>query len=185
MLTRTQPVPGAPRWAVVAAWLTILCVLPSGIWRTLVGLGVDLGWSQAHLDLEHIPGSGTGYVLYLTVASLGAAGLTLGLVQPWGEVFPRWTPVLGGRRVPLALATGIAILGVTGTAYLVVGSIVNWSAVSGFGDRPRSGWARLMAACYLPATLWPVLLLAVTAAYVVRRARNLTGRRPARRRTHR
>ena len=30
--------------------------------------------------------------------------LTLGLVQRWGEVFPRWIPFLAGKRVPPALA---------------------------------------------------------------------------------
>lgn len=39
--------------------------------------------------------------------SLGAwAGfvLTLGLIRPWGETFPRWLPVIAGRPVPVALA---------------------------------------------------------------------------------
>ncbi|MFD2026501.1 hypothetical protein [Promicromonospora aerolata] len=30
--------------------------------------------------------------------------LTLGLIRPWGEVFPRWMPGLAGRRVPIAAA---------------------------------------------------------------------------------
>jgi hypothetical protein len=30
--------------------------------------------------------------------------LTLGLIRPWGEVFPRWMPGLAGRRVPIATA---------------------------------------------------------------------------------
>jgi hypothetical protein len=60
---------------------------------------------------------------------------------------------------------GALIVGV-----LVVLSVAHWSAVSGFADRPTSGWALLMVACYLPATLWPPLLLAVMVAYVRRRA---------------
>jgi hypothetical protein len=30
--------------------------------------------------------------------------LTLGLIRPWGEVFPRWMPGLAGRRVPITAA---------------------------------------------------------------------------------
>jgi hypothetical protein len=30
--------------------------------------------------------------------------LTIGLIRPWGEVFPRWMPGLAGRRVPIAAA---------------------------------------------------------------------------------
>jgi hypothetical protein len=30
--------------------------------------------------------------------------LTIGLIRPWGEVFPRWMPGLAGRRVPVAAA---------------------------------------------------------------------------------
>ncbi|HIT75360.1 MAG TPA: hypothetical protein IAA98_07240 [Candidatus Avipropionibacterium avicola] len=39
--------------------------------------------------------------------SLGAwwgAILTVGLIRPWGEVVPRWLPVIGGRTVPPAAA---------------------------------------------------------------------------------
>ena len=36
-------------------------------------------------------------------AWIGVA-LTLGLIRPWGEIFPRWVPGLAGRRVPIAAA---------------------------------------------------------------------------------
>jgi hypothetical protein len=38
------------------------------------------------------------------VVDLAGAFLTLGLVQRWGEVFPRWVPFLSGKRVPPAMA---------------------------------------------------------------------------------
>ena len=75
--------PGTPRWAVAAAYATVASVLPAGIWRTLVGVGVELGWTEEHLRLERIPGYGTLYVITLTVLSIGCAALTLGLVYPW------------------------------------------------------------------------------------------------------
>lgn len=54
--------------------------------------------------------------LWGLVLSSGAwcgALLTMGLVRPWGEVFPRWFPVIGGRRVPVAVAAvpGFAVAG--------------------------------------------------------------------------
>lgn len=162
-------VEGTPRWAVVCAWATVACVMPSSLWRVLVGLGVPLGWSDKHLALERIPGFGTAYVITLSVLSVAAASLTLGLVQSWGEVLPRWIPALGGRRVPVWFAIVVALVGAAAVTQLVVTSIVNWSAVSGFAERPTSGWAVLMLGCYLPATLWPVLLLVTLAAYVRRR----------------
>lgn len=160
---------GTPRWAVACAGATVLCVVPSSVWRVLVGIGVPLGWSDEHLALERIPGFGTFYVISLSVASVGAAALTLGLVQRWGEVFPRWIPGLGGRRVALWFPVVAVLVGAAAVAQLVVTSIVHWSSVSGFADRPSSAWAILQLACYLPATLWPLLLLATLVAYVRRR----------------
>lgn len=164
-----RPVPGTPRWAVVCAWATVACVLPSSAWRTAVGLGIPLGWSRAHLLLERIPGYGTFYVIWLSVASIAAAALTLGLVYPWGEHVPTRIPVLGGRSLPVWLVTATAVVGALSITGIVGLSIAHWSNVSGFSDRPTSGWALFMVACYAPATLWPPLLLATTAAYSRRR----------------
>ena len=50
----------------------------------------------------------------------------LGLVQRWGEVFPRWSFGLAGRRVPIALAVIPASLV---SVLLVVGGIAIWSGL--------------------------------------------------------
>ena len=163
-----HPVPGTPRWAVICAWVTVASVLPSCAWRTAVGLGVPLGWSEAHLRLEHIPGDGTSYVVRLSGATIVAAALTLGLVYRWGGQVPARVPLLGGRRLPLWPVAAVAVAGVIVVSGIVGLSIAHWSSVSGFSDRPTSGWALLMAACYAPALLWPSLLLAVTLAYIRR-----------------
>jgi hypothetical protein len=168
-VTWTGPVNGTPRWALTCAWATPISVIPSGLWRTMVGFGVPLGWTPAHLRLEQIPGFGTVYVLVLTLVSTAAAALTLGLVYPWGERLPGWVPLVSGRRVPVRLPIILAVSGAAIVTYLIVLSIINWSHVSGFADNPRSGWATLMVACYLPAALWPPLLLAVTYSYARRR----------------
>lgn len=153
----------------VCAWTTVACVLPSSAWRTAVGLGVPLGWSQSQLQLQRIPGYGTFYVIGLSAASIAATALTLGLVYRWGEQIPSRIPLLGGRRLPVWLVAALAVAGAAIVAGIVGLSIAHWSSVSGFSDRPTSGWARLMAACYAPAVLWSPLLLVTTLAYIRRR----------------
>ncbi|MBV6700606.1 hypothetical protein KV557_26500 [Kitasatospora aureofaciens] len=72
----------------------------SGLWLTLESWGID----------------GT--------ALLAALGVFLlwGLVRPWGQVFPRWTLPLSGRRVPRWLPLVPALLGAgTLAPYGVVG----------------------------------------------------------------
>ncbi len=164
-----HPVPGTPRWAVICAWVTLASVLPSCAWRTAVGLGVPLGWSEAHLRLEHIPGDGTFYVIRLSGVTIAAAALTLGLVYQWGERVPTGVPLLGGRRLPVWPVAAVAVAGAIVVSGIVGLSIAHWSSVSGFSDRPMSAWALLMAACYAPTLLWPPLLLTVTLAYLRRR----------------
>lgn len=42
--------------------------------------------------------------LLLSGGAWAGFALTLGLIRPWGEVFPRWVPGLAGRPVPIAAA---------------------------------------------------------------------------------
>jgi hypothetical protein len=165
-----EPVAGTPRWAVVAAWATVWCVIPSSVWRSVAGFGVPLGMSDEWRELQRIPGPGTVYVLSLSVLSIALASLTLGLVHPWGERIPARLPVIGGRRPPTWLVVGSAMTGAVLLAAIVVLSAVNWDVVIGGAGRPAPAWELLATACYLPAALWPVLLTAVTVAYARRRA---------------
>jgi hypothetical protein len=65
----------------------------------------------------------------LSLANFGLVGaiLMLGLVQRWGEVFPRWMIGLAGRRVPIALALVPASLA---SVLLIVGGIAIWSGLA-------------------------------------------------------
>jgi hypothetical protein len=65
---------------------------------------------------------------FLGTFTLVGAVLMLGLVQRWGEVFPRWMIGLAGRRVPIALAVIPASLA---SVLLVVGGITIWSDLAG------------------------------------------------------
>jgi hypothetical protein len=81
--------------------------------------------------------------------------LLLGLVRPWGMVFPRWTLVLAGRRVPRFLplspvwlvAPTLALYGTAGPVYALAGGADFWGLVGAaslaFGGY---GWALLVAA---------------------------------------
>ena len=65
--------------------------------------GIPLGIEPAFL--QQMQNTGLVYA-GLGLASMALLGvlLTLGLIQRWGSVFPRWIPFLGGRRVPVLLA---------------------------------------------------------------------------------
>lgn len=148
---------------------------PSAIWRTAVGVGIDLGWSSDQLNRQEMPGPGTVYVIVLSLLSLGGAGLTLRLVQLEGDRLPEWAPVFGGRRLPAAAVVSASVMGVGFVGWIGVMSVRNWDRVNGFADQPGSRWALLMAACYAPALLWGPLLLAVTANYARRNPRRVRG----------
>jgi len=173
MTTNTVPL-AAPavsrppaRWTVVVAHAIPLLVLPSSIWRILLGSGVAMGVSRASLEAEDMPGWGTVGVVLLSLASEGAALLSLGLVRPWGEVFPRWVPVLHGRTVPRLFVVLLASAG-----GLVLTAL--WAyAIFGLHEAELfqgAGWRLLLYVCYSPLLLWGPLLLVLTAAYWVRRS---------------
>jgi hypothetical protein len=137
---------------------------------------VDLG---SALGSSGLPGVPLGvYVILLSVVSELLAFTAVGLVSRWGEVFPRWIPVLRGRRVPVLFAVVPAALGAA-----VLTLLWTWMAVSmslglridgspqgaaspvSFGD-----WKGLLAvAAYAPLLLWGPLLGAVTISYWRRR----------------
>jgi hypothetical protein len=71
-------------------------VLPHLLWALHVPFGVRPGATD---DVG--PG---GTMLFLVAAPAVGALLTVGLVRRWGQAFPRWLPVVGGRRVPRPLA---------------------------------------------------------------------------------
>ncbi|WP_266412111.1 hypothetical protein [Streptomyces sp. NBC_01285] len=118
----------------------------SGIWLTLESWGLD------------------GTVL---LAALGVF-LLWGLVRPWGQVFPRWTPWLRGRRVPRWLplapafvgAATLAPYGVFGIGYaaLCTAGVVTMRR----GDFHSSGDALLVA--WIGMAAFAVYGAALTAA---------------------
>ncbi|MEU3842734.1 hypothetical protein AB0E88_22205 [Streptomyces sp. NPDC028635] len=70
------------------------------------------------------------------LAALAGVFLLLGLLYRWGQVFPRWTPVLSGRRVPRLLPLIPAWL--TGIPLTMYGAVLTVMApLIGVGVLPR------------------------------------------------
>ncbi|MFV2178400.1 hypothetical protein ACFHW2_08610 [Actinomadura sp. LOL_016] len=167
------PAPGVPRWARTAALAIPLTVLPSGLWRLPLAFGQTMGFDEAAPPAERV------YVVFLSVFSELVAFTAVGLVATWGERFPRWIPVLRGRRVPPLAAVIPAALGAVVLTLLWTYSFVGqFTGVTLQGEplpadfpTQKGGWeAAVFYACYLPLLLWGPLLAAVTYAYHRRRA---------------
>ncbi|MFI0446913.1 hypothetical protein [Actinomadura sp. 6N118] len=161
-----------PRWAVWAAHAAALAAIPSGLWRLPMAWGTSMGFDQDFMDALQAPGWGSVYVIVLGVLTEVFAFLTLGLVQPWGETWPRWVPFVGGRRIrPLAVVVPAA-LGVAAVMLYNVGYI--YTAFFAGADQPKGAALWLMNACYAPMLAWPPLLAAVTVHYWRRRKADAT-----------
>jgi hypothetical protein len=113
----------AAGWGRIAVYVSIVAPFFYALTRFAWALGFPLGMSAEHLRRGQERGI---WISGLFLATFGLVGvvLTLGLVQRWGEVFPRWMIGLAGRRVPIALAVVPASLV---SVLLVVGGIVIWS----------------------------------------------------------
>ena len=161
--------PAAPRWARLAAVLAVLTTIPSALWRMAMAIGIPVGVSEEVLSERFgFPGWGTVYVFGLSLLLVGLGSLTLGLVQRWGEVVPRWVPVLGGKRVPPMAAVVPASVGASLLTLLWASIMSNFGVVA--EEFALEGAARaVVMACYAPLLLWGPLLAAVTVSYDRRR----------------
>ncbi|GAB3160372.1 hypothetical protein GCM10027059_08240 [Myceligenerans halotolerans] len=91
--------------------------------------------------------------------------LTLGLIRPWGEVFPRWVPGLAGKPVPIAAA---AVPGGFVAATLIISALPMLVAFAG-----RGAGDFVLSAIAFPCWYWgPALALAVW-GYVAHRRSQL------------
>ncbi|MFF4223926.1 hypothetical protein ACFYZH_13840 [Streptomyces abikoensis] len=173
--TTTSPAPAfppVPRRLDRTARAVPLVVLPSGLWRMAMAVGVPVGFS-GQLAEDWRPGlETTSYITLLTLVVELLAFLTLGLVRPWGERTPRWLPLLGGRHVPVWAAVVPAALGALAVTACVMPMF--WGHLpgsAGAAEGPHGAAAWIMNACYLPLLLWGPLLAVVTVAYARRRLR--------------
>lgn len=137
-------------------------------------LGVPVGISDQFLaDIAEITPIGAG----LSTLGLIGAVLTVGLVRPWGEIWPRWVPFLRGRPIPARLPAYSALavcLPITSAGLMYVRKKLTGEQVGPVGAANELG-------AWLPEMLWPLwgAALAVAAlAYLSRRRHLVHARRP-------
>lgn len=163
----------AARWGAWATYVAIGVPIVYALTRYVWALGVPLGISDELYRQGHAVGLWYLGAALATLAVIGAM-LTLGLIRRWGEVFPSRIPIIGGRRVPLALAVVPASLVVVlvtnaGLMYWRMTFFGGGFEIAGIQLTLEDSWAALA-----PELLWPVWGLALgaaTAAYYFRRRR--------------
>jgi hypothetical protein len=164
----------AARWSRIAVYVAMVVPVFYAFTRYAWALGFPLGMSEEYLRRGQESGMWTSG-LFLATFGLAGAVLTLGLVQRWGEVFPRWMIGLAGRRVPLALAVVPASLV---SVLLVVGGIGIWSgldqmvanlAAGGAEDIEITGAILFQVGPTLLFPVWGVALAVATLGYYYRR----------------
>lgn len=188
------PAEGVPPWARRMAYLIPFTVLPSGLWRMALYLLPHHPLVRLHTGTGYRDGAAAHsviglpmwlYVIVLSLFSEALGFLAVGLVSTWGEVYPRWIPLLGGRRVrpksaivPAAVGSVILTAMWTGAFLLILtgrrfdGSVTGngtWQAgfIQVVGGTDWRAW--VFGAAYLPLFFWGPLLGAVTYAYAKRR----------------
>lgn len=159
----TQPEVAARwgKWAVAVA-VVVPCLYAAT--RLMWAFGIPVGIDERLLSSATAQSGGIiGAAFGLGTVALCGAILTLGLVQRWGELFPRWLPIIGGTRVPLTLVivpAGLMSVLITGAGL----TFVRLTLTDEF--RLDADWA--MSG---PMLLWPVwgsALAGATVAYYYR-----------------
>ncbi|MET9767649.1 hypothetical protein [Streptomyces sp. NPDC006415] len=117
----------------------LMCgILPWAGVKTIWTLGGDAigvtaqGWREANAGASGVAKALESVGIDVTVlAAAAVVFLLLGLLYPWGQVFPRWTLFLAGRRVPRLLpllpawlcAVGLSVYGVVLLVYAPLSAV--------------------------------------------------------------
>ncbi|RAO52769.1 hypothetical protein LUPAC06_05630 [Micromonospora saelicesensis] len=152
----------ATRWGRWAAGIAAVIPFTYALTRFAWAAGIPLGISReflAEMQDSGLVWAGFGLAAFATVGAI----LTLGLVQRWGERFPRWMIGVAGRRVPVKLAVVPATLVAISVTAASLGLLSNpkfWELTGG------------LSITGAPMLLWPVWGVALgvaTYAYHLRR----------------
>jgi hypothetical protein len=164
----------AARWGRIALYVAMVAPIFYAFTRIVWALGIPLGMSEEAYRQGQEIGSWIGG-LSLAAFNLVGAALMLGLVQRWGEVFPRWMIGLAGRRVPIALAVVPAALA---SVLLTVGGIGIWSGFPSMTSNLQAGGSKgirmiweliIQVGPTLLFPVWGVALAIATLGYYYRR----------------
>jgi hypothetical protein len=149
----------AARWGRIAVYVALVVPVFYALTRYAWVLGIPLGMSEEYHRLGQESGE---WISGLFLANFGLVGavLMLGLVQRWGEVFPRWMVGLAGRRVPIALAVVPASIMVV---LFMVAGITMWSIYNQVADA-AAATGQDMAIVVGPVLLFPVWAAALAVA---------------------
>ncbi|WP_141576748.1 hypothetical protein [Actinomadura sp. WMMA1423] len=141
-----RPAPqAAPRGVRWTAYAGCAAFVP---YFTLHALGTLGGYAEVK---KHYTDEPNPYMLLVLLLLIGLADfLLLGLVRPWGMVFPRWVPLPAGRRVPRFLplvpvwliAPTLALYGAGG---MILGILLDTGAVGSDPHWPSLGEAASLA----------------------------------------
>jgi hypothetical protein len=164
----------AARWGRIAVYVALVAPVFYAFTRYAWALGFPLGMTEEHLRWGQESGTWTGGLFLATFILVGAL-LMLGLVQRWGEIFPRWMIGLGRRRVPIALAVVPASLA---SVLLIVGGVGIWfnlaqmvanAAAAGAEGTRLIGEIVFQVGPTLLFPVWGVALAVATLGYYYRR----------------
>lgn len=151
--------PGAAaRWGRWAVYVAIVIPLVYAASRLLWALNIPFTISREFLD--ELWDSGAVWAgLFLALMACVGSLLTLGLIQKWGVIWPRWVLGLAGRRVPPKLPfVAASIVAITvASAGTTMWMVVDWSEVDSVMGNPGLVWP-----------LWSVALGAAAIAYYLR-----------------
>ena len=165
----------AARWGRIAVYVAMVTPVFYALTRYAWALGFPLGMGEEQFRRSQENGLLISGALSLGTFVLVGAVLMLGLVQRWGEVFPRWMSGLAGRRVPIALAVIPASLA---SVLLIVGGIGIWSgldqmvanaAAAGSAGIGLIGEIIFQVGPTLLFPVWGVALAVATLGYYYRR----------------
>ena len=164
----------AARWGRIAVLVGLVGPMFYTFTRYAWVLGFPLGMNEERFRSGQTDGTMMGAFSLGTFILVGAI-LMLGLVQRWGEIFPRWMIGLAGRRVPIALAVVPASLA---SVLLLVGGIGIWFDVpqmvanvvaTGAADRELISALLFELGPTLLFPVWGVALAVATLGYYYRR----------------
>jgi hypothetical protein len=116
----------AARWGRIAVYVAMVAPVFYALTRFAWALGIPLGMTEEYLRWGQERGMWISGLFLASFALVGAF-MMLGLVQRWGEVYPRWMIGLAGRQVPITLAVVPALIVAVLT---LVGGIGIWSGLN-------------------------------------------------------